>query len=105
MQRRTFVGSVAAGLLAWRVGVRAQAPQKLPIIGFLGNSSAEDSKNNLEAVRSGLRDLGYVDGGNVTISARYADGNPERLPVLAAELLALRPDVIVTAGPQAARAL
>ena len=105
MQRRTFVGSVAAALLAWRVAVRAQAPQKLAIIGFLSNLSAGDSTNNLDVFRSGLRDLGYVDGGNVTIAARYADGNPERLPALAAELLALRPDVIVTAGPQAARAL
>ena len=70
MQRRTFVGGVVAGLLTWRLSARAQAPQKPAIIGFLGNSSGSDSQKNLDAVRSGLRDLGYVDGQNVNIVAR-----------------------------------
>jgi putative ABC transport system substrate-binding protein len=105
MYRRTFLGRVAGGLLVWRLVARAQAPQRLAIIGFLANLSSRDTKWSLDAFRAGLRDLGYVDGQNITIDARYAEGDPERLPALAAELVAAKPDVIVAAGLQAARAL
>ena len=105
MYRRTFVGSVACGLLVWRLAVRAQVPKRPAIIGFLADLSARDTKWSLDAFRAGLQDLEYVEGQNVIIDARYAEGNLERLPGLATELVAAKPDVIVTAGPQAARAL
>ena len=104
MYRRTFLGGVAGGLFVWRLVARAQA-HRLVIIGFLANLSSHDTKWSLDAFRAGLRDLGYVDGQNLTIDARYAEGDPERLPALAAELVAAKPDVIVTAGLQTARAL
>ena len=105
MNRRVFVGGAAGGLLVWRLGARAQVPQRSVIIGFLANLSAVDTKWSLDGFRAGLKDLGYVEGQNVTIDARYADGSLERLPALATELVAAKPDVIVTAGLQAARAL
>jgi putative ABC transport system substrate-binding protein len=105
MQRRTFVGAVASGALVWRLFAWAQARQRLAIIGVLFNSSPREQYGALDAFRAGLRDLGYVDGQDITIDARYADGELERLPALAAELVAGRPDVIVAAGPPAARAL
>ncbi len=105
MDRRTLIGGVAGGLLVWRLAARAQVPQRLAIIGFLANLSARDTKWTLDAFRAGLQDLGYVEGQNIIINARYAEGNLERLPALATELVAAKPDVIVTAGPQAARAL
>src|ERR1700674_1930606 len=105
MYRRTFLGSVAGGLLVRRLVARAQEPQRLAIIGFPANFSSRDTKLSLDAFRAGLQDLGYVDGQNITIVARYAEGDPERLPALAAELIAAKPDMIVTAGLQAARAL
>jgi putative ABC transport system substrate-binding protein len=105
MYRRTFLGSVAGGLLVWPLAARAQAPPRRAVIGFLANLSSNDTKWSLDGFRAGLEDLGYVDGENIIIDARYAEGDLERLPALAAELVAARPDVIVTAGVQAARAL
>jgi putative tryptophan/tyrosine transport system substrate-binding protein len=105
MRRRTFVGIIASGSLGWRLAARAQAPRRLAIVGVLFNSSPPEQYGALDALRAGLRDLGHVDGQNISIDARYADGKLERLPALAAELVAARPDVIVAAGPPAARAL
>jgi ABC-type uncharacterized transport system substrate-binding protein len=77
----------------------AQAQQaKIPRLGFLIASSAPVQKPRLQAFRESLRELGYVEGKNISIEYRYAEGKPERLPVLAAELQQLHVDIIVAAG-------
>jgi ABC-type uncharacterized transport system substrate-binding protein len=79
-----------------------QQPPRIARIGFLGVTSASLSANviRVEALRTGLRDLGYVEGKNLTIAFRWAEGNHERLPELAAELVRLKVDVIVAQGTQ-----
>ena len=99
--RRAFIVA-AAGAAALRVaGLRADT--KLHRIGFLGNSTAELEANLVGPFREGLRDLGYVEGGNLEIVYRWADGDYSRFPTLVAELLAEHVDVIVTAGTPAAQ--
>ena len=95
-QRRDFLVAVGA-LLAAPLAAEAQQAPKVPRIGYLA-SNLESSRRSLEAFLQGLRDLGYVEGRNVVIEYRDAEGKLERLPVLAAELVALKVDVIVTAG-------
>jgi putative ABC transport system substrate-binding protein len=75
-----------------------QAPTR-PLIGVLAPLSAQAAARNVDALREGLRELGYVEGGNVRIALRYGDGVPARLPALAAELVALKPDVILAGSP------
>jgi len=96
MNRRAFIGTVAGSLIVIRSIVEAQQAAKVYRIGFLSVASAESSAQLLNALTSGLRDLSYVEGRNVTLERRYADGRLERLPDLAAELVQLRVDVIVT---------
>jgi hypothetical protein len=79
----------------------AQQPTKIPLIGSLSGSSRSTSPARREAFRQGLRDLGYVEGKNIVNEPRWADGKFDRLPALAAELVRLKVDIIVTAGPQA----
>jgi putative tryptophan/tyrosine transport system substrate-binding protein len=83
------------------VGAIAQAQQstKIPRIGYLNAVSPSSVSDRIEAFRQGLRELGYVEGKNIVIVSRYADGNLERLPALAAELASLKVDVIVSSGP------
>src|SRR5215831_2668927 len=83
--------------------VEAQQPTKIPLIGFLSGSFPSTSPARREAFRKGLRELGYVEGKNIVIEQRYADGKFDRLPALAAELVRLKVDIIVTAGPQSTR--
>ena len=101
MDRRTFISGIAGGLLAAPLAAGAQPAAKVPRIGFLtGNLAA--SPHVVEAFRQGLRDLGYIEGRNVGIEYRDAEGKFERLPARAAELVALKVDVIVAGGtPQA----
>jgi putative ABC transport system substrate-binding protein len=82
----------------------AQQPGKIPRIGFLGNSTAALEANLVEPFRQGLRDLGYVEGKTLFIEYRWAEGKYERFPALIAELVALKVDVIVTAGTPATQA-
>ena len=94
VQRRDFL--VAAGaLLAAPLVAEAQQAAKVTRIGYLSHNLAA-SPHLREAFLQGLRDLGYVEGRNVVIEYRYAEGKPERLPALAAELVALGVDVIMT---------
>jgi putative ABC transport system substrate-binding protein len=79
----------------------AQQPAKVPRIGFLTTPSPTAAAYYLEAFREGLRELGYVEGKTIAIEYRFAEGRPERLPALAAELVRLKVDVIVTGGPPA----
>ena len=91
---------LAAFLLTTPLGVEAQALAKVPRIGYLTTVSRADDWR-LESLRQGLRELGYVEGQNIAIEYRFANGRPERLPALAAELVGLKVDLIVTAGPPA----
>ena len=77
----------------------AQQPAGIPRIGILTPASASFYSARVEAFRQRLRELGYVEGKNIVIEYRYAEGKLERLPDLAAELVRLKVDVIVTAGP------
>jgi len=93
VDRRAFLGTLAGGLLAAPLAPEAQQAAKVPRIGFLtGNLAANPQAR--EAFLQGLRDLGYVEGRNVVIEYRDAEGKYERLPALAAELVALKVDVI-----------
>jgi putative ABC transport system substrate-binding protein len=82
----------------------AQQPKKVPRIGFLSPLSPSTISDRVEAFRQGLRELGYVEGRNIVIEWRYAEGKFDRLPALAAELVRLKVDVVVTAGPTPTRA-
>jgi putative tryptophan/tyrosine transport system substrate-binding protein len=90
-------------LLASCASVQAQQPRKVARIGFLSPSSPSTNPARREAFRQGLRELGYVEGENIIIEQRHADGKSDRLPALAAELVRLNVDVIVTSGPTATR--
>jgi putative ABC transport system substrate-binding protein len=82
----------------------AQQPTKIPRIGYLTGSSLSADSARTEAFRQGLRELGYVEGKNIIIEYRYAEGKLDRLPALAAELVRLKVDVILTAGSTNTRA-
>ena len=97
MDRREFLGTLAGGLLTAPLAAKAQQAAKIPRIGWLANNPA-GSPHLLEAFLQGLRDLGYVEGRNVVIEHRSAEGKWERFPALAAELVALKVDVIVAAN-------
>jgi putative ABC transport system substrate-binding protein len=94
MDRRTFLGSLAGGLLALPLVAQAQPAGKVPRIGFLF-SGASGPAREVDTFRQGLRDLGYIEGQNIAIEYRFAGGQVERLPELAAELVRLKLDVIV----------
>ena len=101
MNRRRFIGTVAGGLLVVPLAAEAQQAAEIARIGYLGTNRAANPHLH-EALRQGLRDLGYVEGRNLMIEYRDAEGKLERLPALAAELVALKLDVIVAPGtPQA----
>ena len=98
-------GRVAlTALLCFALEAVAQVPERVCRIGLLGVASPATYQRQVEAFRAGLRDLGYVEGRNVVIEARWADGDAARLPQLATELVATTPDVIVTSGPGTAAA-
>ena len=103
MPRRAFLLGIAGGLLAAPLAAEGQQAVNRPRIGYLHPNLAA-SPHLLEAFRQGLRDLRYVEGRTVVIEYRDAEGKFERLPALAAELVALRVDVIVTSGTLAALA-
>jgi len=103
VDRRTFLSALTGGLLAAPLAAEAQQAAKVPRIGYLAlNPTANPHLH--EAFRQGLRDLGYVEGRNVVIEYRDAEGKPERLPALAAELIALKVDVLVAQPTVAALA-
>src|SRR5215213_10164912 len=96
LRRRDFIALVGGAAAAWPVSARAQQPPAR--IGFLGSTSAARFGSRIEAFRSGLRDLGYVEGKNIVIAFRWADEKYDQLPALAAELVRENVDVIVTTG-------
>ncbi|MEK7362340.1 MAG: ABC transporter substrate-binding protein, partial [candidate division NC10 bacterium] len=97
--------TLALGILLAPLATQAQQAGKVHRIGFLGNSTAALEANLVGPFREGLRDLGYVEGQNILIEYRWADGKYERFPALIAELIALKVDVIVTAGTPATLAV
>ncbi len=83
---------------------QAQQPTKVPRIGYLAVNSLSDNAARIDAFRQGLRELGYVEGKNIIIEWRSAEGKPDHLPALAAELVSLKVDVLVSYGPTPTRA-
>jgi putative tryptophan/tyrosine transport system substrate-binding protein len=101
----TLLVALCAVPLPFCFSAEVQQPNKVPRIGFQAASSASTIADRIEAFRQGLRELGYVEGKNILIEWRYAEGKFDRLPALTSELLGLKPDVIVTAGPMDTRAV
>ena len=101
MRRREFI-AVVAGALSSPVTADAQQTGKMPLIGILNNGSATSTSNH--ALFQGLRELGYTQGQNLAIEFRFAHWQLDRLPALAAELVALKVDIIVAGATPAARA-
>ena len=99
MQAKILVYALLALILATIHLVEAQQPPKVTRLGFLIATSPSTEKSRLEAFLQGMRDLGYVEGKNLVIEWRYAEGKFDRLPDLAAELVRLKVEVIVTTGP------
>ena len=104
MMKKISFGAVAAFILAIGHLAQAQQPTKIPRIGYLGGNSPSSNPDRIEPFRQGLRELGYVEGKNIVIEWRHHEGKLDRLPALAAELVRLKVDIIITVGPPAARA-
>jgi len=94
---RTVPGVLTFFVVAWMQLAEAQ-PKKVRRIGLLVASAASPTSARINAFRHGLRELGYVEGKNIQIEYRYGEGKPDLLPALAAQLAALKVDIIVTGG-------
>ena len=103
MRRREFITLLGGVAVTWPLAASAQS--KTPRIGFMGNSTAALEANLVDAFREGLRELGYEEGRNIVIEYRWANGKYDHFPVLVAELIAAKVEVIVTAGTPAALAV
>ena len=101
MRRREFI-ALGSAAVAWPIGVCAQA---LPVVGFLGSDSPELYTARLRALRRGLKDAGFIESENVAIEYRWANGDNNRLPALATELVNLRAAVLVSSTTPATLAL
>jgi hypothetical protein len=97
MQRREFIAILGGTLAILPLAARAQQQAKRPRVGILLYSTPQTDPN-IQAFIRALQDVGYVDGQNVILEIRYAEGKPERLPQLAAELVGLNPDVLLAMG-------
>jgi putative ABC transport system substrate-binding protein len=107
MERRTFLATLAGGLLAAPLAAEAQPREKVPRVGYLspGSPSEPFRRRRFEALRQGLHELGYVEGQNIGIESRWAEGKYDRYPALAADLVRLKVHVIVAVGGPATQAV
>src|SRR5262249_30280200 len=103
MRRRDFTVLLAGAMGGWSSAVRAQQTA-MPVIGFLSSGSPGSSTSPLAAFRQGLSEAGYVEGQNLAVEYRWAEGRYDRLSELAADLVSRKVDVIVTCSPLSARA-
>jgi len=101
MRRREFIAGLTGAATAWPLAARAQR-QPVPLIGVLSPIAKAAAARNVEALRDGLREHGYSEDRNIRLEIRYADGDIDRLPQLASELVQLGPAVIVAGSPPAA---
>jgi putative ABC transport system substrate-binding protein len=104
MKRRHFIKLVGGMAMACPFVLHAQPLARVARIGFLGSASASGSAKSVEALRTGLRDLGYVEGKNIVIEFRWAEGRYDRLSALVTDLIRLKVDLIVTHGTPGTRA-
>jgi len=105
MTKKIFRLALCTMLFALSLSAEAQQPTKVPRTAYLSASSSSTNPERIEAFRQGLRELRYVEGKNIVIEWRHAEEKIDRLPALAAELVRLKVDIIVTSGPTATRAV
>jgi len=99
MGRREFITLLGGATVAWPIAARAQQP--MPVIGVMSPLSVATAARNLAGLRTGLRDLGYIEGRNIKIASRFADGMAERFPALVVDLVALKPAAILVGSTSA----
>jgi putative tryptophan/tyrosine transport system substrate-binding protein len=104
MRRREFITLIGGVVAAWPLAARAQQPA-MPVVGILNNASPSEFSKYVAGFRLGLRQTGYVEGQNVSLEFRWAEGRYERLKPLAQDLVRRRPAVIFTIGAAGVRAV
>ena len=106
--QKSRIGNLAIALLVmillWPHLAEAQQPTKVPRIGYVAPLSPTSEATRIEAFRQGLRDLGYIEGKNILVEYRYAEGKSDRIPALVGELFQLKVDILVAEGLSATRA-